>query len=310
MSILFTFPGQGAQVPGMLHSLPAHPEAARSLDQARAVLGVDPLTLDSAPAQQSTIAVQLCLLIAGVAMARVLIAEGGRPDMVAGLSVGAFPAAVIAGALDFQDALSLVAQRGRLMEEAYPDGHGMAAVIGLDRDQLQALIDRVHSAAAPLYLANLNAERQMVVAGADSAMQSLMALALGHGATRAERLAVSVPAHTPLFEPAADALRIAISGVTLRRPQLTWLSSSAARALFDPGRIAEDLASNMARQVQWHDTARLAWERGARMAVEMPSGSVLTKLTQPVFAEGIVVSCEDTKVDTLVTLVSRLSRNG
>lgn len=305
MSVLFTFPGQGAQVPGMLHSLPLHREATRSLDKATSVLGLDPLTLDSAHAQQSTIAVQLCLLIAGVAMARVLIAEGGKPDMVAGLSVGAYPAAVIAGSLDFADALLLVRQRSRLMEEAFPTGYGMTAVIGLDRDQLQKLIDQVHLHDAPIYLANINAERQMVVAGAEAAMQRLMALALERGATRAERLAVSVPAHTPLFEPAAHSMRAAFSRVTLRSPQFIWLSSSVARAMFDPVRIAEDLAFNMARQVQWNDTAQLAWERGARLAVEMPSGSVLTKLTQPVFTEGIAVSCEEAQVETLVALCRR-----
>ncbi len=309
MSVLFTFPGQGAQLPGMLHRLPAHPEVTRSLKEAKAVLGIDPLTLDSARAQQSTIAVQLCLLIAGVAMARVLNAQGAQPDMVAGLSIGAYPAAVIAAVLDFSDALFLVRRRGQLMENAFPTGHGMAAVIGLDRDQVQALIDEVHSPTCPAYLANVNAERQMVIAGADAAMQTLMKLALERGATRAEKLEVSIPAHTPLFEPAAEAMRGAFSNVAVRRPRLIWLSSSVARAIFNPAQIAEDLASNMARQVQWHDTAQLAWERGARLAVEMPSGSVLTKLIQPVFAEGTAVSCEDTRVETVVSLVRRLSRD-
>ena len=129
MSVLFTFPGQGSQLPGMLHGLPAHPEVGRTLAEARAVLGQDPLELDGADALASTVAVQTCLLVAGVAMARVLIAEGGRPAIVAGMSVGAFPAAVIAGALDFRDALQLVALRGRLMERAFPAGYGMTAVI-------------------------------------------------------------------------------------------------------------------------------------------------------------------------------------
>jgi len=305
MSVLFTFPGQGAQVPDMLRSLPDHSEVARALDAAEATLGLDPLTLDSSEALQSTRAVQLCLLIAGVAMARVLTAQHRRPDMTAGFSIGAFPAAVISGALAFEDALALVDQRGRLMESSFPRGYGMAAVIGLDRFQLAPLIAEVHSADSPLYLANINAERQLVIAGAEVAIRRLTVRALELGATRVEPLAVSVPSHTPLMKPAAGAMRVAFSRVELRAPQMTLLSSSAARGLFDPSRIAEDLATNMAVPVQWYDTVRLAWERGARLAVEMPSSSVLTRLTQPSFSDGLAVSCDDTRLETLVALMAK-----
>src|SRR5437867_13059440 len=88
MSVLYTFPGQGAQCPGMLHTLPGHPEVRRTIDEAGAVLGFAPLTLDSAQALRSTVAVQLSLLIAGVATARVLFALGHEAGMVAGLSIG------------------------------------------------------------------------------------------------------------------------------------------------------------------------------------------------------------------------------
>ena len=110
MSSLFVFPGQGAQRVGMLHGV-----ALRILDEASAVLGEDVLRLDSAEALQSTRAVQLCLLIAGVAAARRLLEQAPAPDYVAGLSIGAYPAAVVAGALAFEDALRLVSLRGELM---------------------------------------------------------------------------------------------------------------------------------------------------------------------------------------------------
>ena len=190
MKILFTFPGQGAQKAGMLHRLPPHPEVARTLDETRAALGADALSLDTEQALASTVAVQLCLLIAGVAMARVFAAHGARPDMVAGLSIGAYPAAVTAGALEYADAVRLVARRARLMENAYPEGYGMAAVIGLDRRQLEPLIAAVHAASQPVYLANVNAATQLVIAGANDALQAVMRLALQAGALRAEKLAV------------------------------------------------------------------------------------------------------------------------
>lgn len=305
MSILFTFPGQGAQKAGMLHALPAHPEVARTLAEAGAILGLDPLTLDTQQALASTVAVQLSLLLAGVAMARVFAAHGARPDMVAGLSIGAYPAAVCAGALDYADAVRLVARRARLMEQAYPHGYGMAALTGLERYQLEPLLARIHGAATPVYLANLNAARQMVVAGALPALDALMQLARGAGATRAELLDVRVPSHCALFGAAAADMQAAFAGVAVRRPQLTYLSSSAARALADPARIADDLANNMARQVHWFDSARLAWERGARLALEMPSGSVLTKLSEPVFEQGLAVCCDNNRIDTLLALMAR-----
>lgn len=303
MSVLFTFPGQGAQKPGMLHALPDHPETARTLEQASAALGRDILLLDEETALRSTVAVQLCLLAAGVAMARVLAAHDARPQMVAGLSIGAWPAAVTAGVLDFADAVRLVELRARLMEDAYPSGYGMTAIGGLTRRQLEPLVARVHTPGQPVYLANLNAVRQIVIAGSDEAMARVAALALAAGAQRAERLAVAVPSHCELFDGQARTLACAVGQVPLQRPRLTYISGSAARALFDGRRIGADLAANMAHPVLWADTVRHAWERGARLALEMPAGSVLTKLAEAEFPEGVAASCEGRRLDSLLALV-------
>lgn len=305
MSVLFTFPGQGAQSPGMLARLPGHPEVARTLGEARAALGEDPAGLDSEEALQGTRAVQLCLLIAGVAMARVLIARGAGPDMVAGMSVGAYPAAVVAGVLGFEDALQLVSLRGRLMGEAYPAGHGMTAVIGIDADRLAAVVREVHGDATPVFVANLNSDQQTILAGADGAMAAVGARALALGATRVERLAVSVPSHCPLLLPVVEALRQAMGSVVFRRPALRWISSSRARVLVDPASIADDLAGNAALQVNWRDSIKLAWECGARLAIEMPSRDTLTGLTQPVFTDGLALCSDNNRVDSLAALIHR-----
>jgi malonate decarboxylase epsilon subunit len=303
MSVLFTFPGQGAQKPGMLHALPDHPESARTLDEASEALGHDVAGLDSQTALRSTVAVQLCLLVGGVAMARVLAAHDAQPRMVAGLSIGAWPAAVTAGVLGFGDAVRLVALRGRLMEDAYPSGYGMTAIGGLTRRQLEPLVAQVHGSARPVYLANLNGPRQIVIAGRDTAMQAVAELALAHGAQRAERLAVAVPSHCALLDEQARTLAGAMDQVTLARPRIAWISSSQARALLDGRRIGADLAANMAHPVLWADTVRHAWERGARLALEMPSGSVLTRLTAPEFPDGLALSCEGARLDSLVLAV-------
>jgi malonate decarboxylase epsilon subunit len=301
VSVLFTFPGQGAQKPGMLHALPQHPETTRTLEEAAKALGRDVLALDSAGALRSTVAVQLSLLVAGVAMARVLAAHGAVPQMVAGLSIGAWPAAVVAGVLDFADAVRLVELRARLMEDAYPSGYGMTAIGGLTRHQLEPLLAQINGPDTPVYLANLNAPRQLVVAGRDIALDAVAARALAHGATRAERLAVPVPSHCPLLDEQARTLACAAALAESRRPRITYISSSAARALFDGDRIVADLAANMARPVLWADTLRHAWERGARVALEMPSGSVLTRLAlEADFSAGIALCADGNRLDTLV----------
>jgi malonate decarboxylase epsilon subunit len=307
MSVLFTFPGQGAQKPGMLHALPDHPETRRTLDEAAIALGRAPLALDSAAALASTVAVQLCLLIAGVAAARVLASQGARPQMVAGLSIGAWPAAVVAGVIAFSDAVKLVELRATLMETAYPAGYGMTVIGGLTRQQLEPLITHVHSPDLPVYIANLNAPRQLVIAGRDEAMAAVGRSAAHGGATSVERIAVPVPSHCELLAPQAAQLAEAVARVPLARPQCVFVSSSTARALFDGPRIGADLAANMARPVRWYDTVRHAYERGARLAIEMPPGAVLSKLTEPVFEEGLALCFSGNRPDTILAAVERES---
>jgi len=286
MSILFMFPGQGSQHAGMLHALPRDPAVAQTLDEASDALNADPLELDTEQALSSTVATQLCLAIAGVAVARTLIRQDAAPDIVAGLSIGAWPAAVVAGVMDLGDALRLVRLRGQLMQDAYPDGYGMVAVVGLDEPQVSALVAQVHTAASPAYIANLNAERQIVVAGSDAALARVMALAQAHGASAATRLRMAVPSHCPLLEAQAAELAQAAEKAERRAPRLMYVSSSRARALLRADLIVHDLAWNMARPVLWHDTMRHAFERGARLAVEVPGGGTLTRLAHEVFARG------------------------
>ncbi|ELY4598171.1 malonate decarboxylase subunit epsilon [Cronobacter malonaticus] len=300
MKILFTFPGQGTQRPGMLQHLPEE-ETRR---EAREVLGEELTTLDTPDALRHTRAVQLALLIAGVSSARALMAQGVMPDMVSGLSIGAYPAAVIAGALDFRDALRLVALRGDLMEQAYPEGYGLTAILGLRLEQVEKL-----AAAHGVYIANLNAETQIVIAGRDEQMAAAGEAALALGATKVNRLAVSVPSHCALLNAPAQQLAQAFSRVTLQRPQRAYLSGSSARVLWQPERIADDLAFNMARTVRWQEAMIAAREREARLAIEMPPGGVLTCLTRQAGFEGETISLERSGIAVAQHLAARLPRD-
>ncbi|MBV7567075.1 malonate decarboxylase subunit epsilon [Pseudomonas sp. PDM27] len=295
MSSLLVFPGQGAQQPGMLARLPRE-----TLNEASDWLGEDVTQLDSAEALRSTRAVQLCLLIAGVAASRQLAMA---PDYVAGLSIGAYPAAVVAGALGFSDALHLVSLRGELMQQAYPQGYGMTAIIGLELALVEDLLAQVHSADVPVYLANINADNQVVIAGCDAAMKAVAELAKGCGAGLAKRLAVSVPSHCPLLEVPAQRLAEAFAKVPLQTPKVGYLSGSRARPLIKPEALRDDLAFNMCRIVDWRGTVQSAYERGVRLQIELPPGAVLTGLARRVFEQGTVIAFDGARLDTLQALM-------
>ncbi|EZI28455.1 malonate decarboxylase subunit epsilon [Pseudomonas extremaustralis] len=296
MSSLLVFPGQGAQRTGMLQALPGD-----VLAEASDALGEDVRRLDSAQALASTRAVQLCLLITGVAHARQL---QRTPDFVAGLSIGAYPAAVMAGALDFADAVRLVSLRGELMQQAYPQGYGMTALIGPQLSSVEALLAEIHSPQTPVYLANINADNQTVIAGSDAAMQRVAARIKGNGV--AKRLAVSVPSHCALLDEPAQVLARAF--VPLRAPRITYLSSTRARPIHNPDQLRDDLAFNMCRIVDWRGTVQSAYERGVRLQIELPPGSVLTGLSRRVFEHGTVIACEGARLDTLQALLEEEER--
>jgi len=302
MSIFFAFPGQGAQFPGMLSALPDATPVRTTLEEAADLLQTPLTALDTPQALTSTREVQLCLLIAGVAAARLLAQRGHQPTLVAGLSIGAYPAAVIAGALTFADALKLVALRGELMQEAYPHGYGMSAITGLTQAQLEPLLAHIHTPAQPLHLANLNAERQLVVAGSDAALAALEPHARAAGASAVQRLNMSAPSHCPLLDGPARQLAQAFAKVQLHPPHLAYLSSTRARPLREPCAIADDLAFNMARQVHWHATLQSVHERGARLHLELPPGHILTHLARPIFGPA-AIAFADTRLDTLDTLL-------
>ncbi len=279
MMLAFVCPGQGAQSPGYLHRLPSAPVVRDTLDEAGAALGLDVLQLDAEPALQSTEAVQAGLVVAGVAMARLLRSHGVEPDLVAGLSVGAFTAAVVAGVLDFADALRVVRLRGRSMAETLGSGWGMLAVGGLSQRALERLLaqhDASHAAPhAQLYLANLNAPTQFVVAGEVVALDALARRARDAGARQTERLQVAVASHCPPLAPTADALRRALAGVAQHAPRPPVVGNVSARVLRDAPAVVRELADGVMRPVRWHDSQVAMVERGLRCIVELPPGRTL-----------------------------------
>jgi malonate decarboxylase epsilon subunit len=305
MSVAFLFPGQGAQQVGMLHRLPDHRAVALTLKEASLAMGQDVALLDSEQALQSTVAVQLALTIAGVATARALIAEGACPAMVAGLSVGAFSAAVIAGSLDFPAALRLVRLRGVLMERAYPQGYGMGVIVGLTETEVNRLLKPIYTVPTPVFLANLNAPRQIVIAGTKQDIQQVLELALQAGAHKAEHLPVQVPSHCPLMEPVAERLEQEIQRISLTPSNVPYISSRSARVLSTPESIGQDLARNVAQLVRWYDATTALFELGARLFVELPPGRVLTDLATEAFPEARAIALSQSRLASVSVLIER-----
>jgi malonate decarboxylase epsilon subunit len=305
MTVAFLFPGQGAQREGMLRHLPQHAEVERTIEEACDVLGHDLEALDGAKAMRSTASVQQALLIAGVATARALMAEYVGPVAVAGMSVGAFGAAVACGTLSFADALRLVRLRGEMMQEVFPSGYGLAAIEGLDEGQLDSIIGRVRGGGLPAYISNINAPRQIVVAGSDVALDAVASQARRQGARRAERLAVSVPSHCPLLQTVADRLEREMAGLSLRPPSIPYVSNRGGRALHDAGAIRQDLATGVANPVRWYDSLEVLRELGAELFIEMAPGHVSTRLVAALLPGVRAVSIEDQGLRHAIVLAAR-----
>jgi malonate decarboxylase epsilon subunit len=280
MSVAFLFPGQGSQVPGMLHNLPDRAAVVRTLDEVSETLRADVRGLDSAEALQSTVSVQLALLTSGVAVARALFEEGVKPEAVAGLSVGAFAAAVVAGVLDLGDGVRLVKERAEGMVELYPQGYGLAAIIGLTETQVCTLVKNAYTEQNPVYVGNINAPRQIVIAGSNEGMDKVLEAARKSGARKAVRLHVSEPSHCSLLQPVAEALKKSLQAIHLQEPKMVYAGNVTGRALRSAEAISKDLAANIAHGVRWYDATAVLEELGCRLFLEMPPGHVLSELAE------------------------------
>ncbi len=304
MGVAFLFPGQGSQHPGMLHQSPKHPAVQSTLREANDALGFDVLSLDTASALSSTVAVQLALLISGVAATRVY-SEGLTPDAVAGHSVGAFAAAVATGVLGFQDALRVVLLRAQLMEQSFPKFFGMGVVVGLHERKLESILQQEFDEKHPVYLANVNAPDQVVVAGAVLGIRKVLEKCRKMGARRFELLDVSVPSHCDLLHFVSYELNERLSRVAVADPKFPYIGNCNARALFTADQVREDLALSVAKPVRWHDMTTHLYERGIRLFVEMPPGQVLSNLAAAHFPTARSVAVEDAGFESVVWLANQ-----
>lgn len=285
MAFAFVFPGQGSQSIGMLAELAAaHPQVEATFRIAGEVLGFDLWDLvQHGPEEElnRTSNTQPAMLAAGVAVWRVWRANGGAlPAVMAGHSLGEYTALVCAEALRFEDAVALVAERGRLMQEAVPEGVGaMAAILGLDDERVRA----VCAAAAQgevVAAVNFNSPGQVVVAGHATAVERAVELAKQEGAKRAVRLPVSVPSHCELMKPAAERLLERLRQIEFHKPLVPVLHNVDVAVHEDAEAIRTALASQLYSPVRWVETIQAMAARGVSGLVEGGPGKVLVGLNK------------------------------
>ncbi len=284
-TIAFLFPGQGSQSVGMLGQLAgSYPEVRETFAEASDVLGRDLWSLAAeGPAEEldRTENTQPAMLAAGVAVWRCWRGRGGAmPATMAGHSLGEYTALVCAGALDFADAVGLVAERARLMQAAVPAGQGaMAAVLGLDDAQVVAVCAE-HAQGEVLSAVNFNAPGQVVIAGAVAAVERGVAAAKAAGAKRAVLLPVSVPSHCALMQGSAEQLAERLEATTIRLPSVPVLHNVSVAIADSPDTLRSLLAQQLYSPVRWVETIRALAGMGIATAVEAGPGKVLAGLSK------------------------------
>jgi malonate decarboxylase epsilon subunit len=280
VTVAFVYPGQGAQRPGMLSDLPCVPEVDQTLAEAGRLIPGGIGTLDSPASLTQTVPAQLALLVSGVAATRALAARGAAPDIVAGHSVGAFAAAVAAGALQFSEAITAVTHRARRMAELFPHGYGMLAVSGLREEELGKIAEQVTAEGHPAWLANVNSIDQMVLTGTNAALDRGRELARARGARRTDRLEVAVASHAPILEPVSAELRSLLCGRATRPLTARYVTISTARPATTSADVLDDLTVSVSRTLRWRDAFGVITELGTRFVLQLPPGRVLVDLAQ------------------------------
>ncbi len=279
------FPGQGSQTVGMLVDLAAeNPLVEKTFREASDALGYDLWALvQQGPVEElnKTWQTQPALLAASVAIFRVWQEKGGSaPAMLAGHSLGEYSALVCAGVIAFSDAIRLVELRGKLMQEAVPEGTGaMQAIIGLD----DAAIAKACEEAAQgevVSPVNFNSPGQVVIAGNKDAVERAGAACKAAGAKRALPLPVSVPSHCALMKPAADKLAVALEKLNFSAPTFPVVNNVDVKCETSAEAIRSALVRQLYSPVRWTECVEFMAQQGVTSLLEAGPGKVLSGLTK------------------------------
>jgi len=283
MSRAFIFPGQGSQAVSMGSDFYENSSVFKqAISEASEALGYDLwdiIVSNPEDKLNQTEFTQPALLAVSVATYRAALEAGVEaPSVVSGHSLGEYSALVVAGAIDFSDALKLVRARGQFMQQAVPSGEGaMAAVLGLDQQTIQEACESVEGV---VEAANLNAPGQIVIAGSKEAVQSALPLLKDAGAKRALELPVSVPSHCSLMKPAAEKLSELLNSIEIKSPSIPVIHNVTAKTADTPEEIRSLLVEQLYSPVRWVDCVEALKSYSVESLVECGAGKVLSGLVK------------------------------
>ena len=278
----FVFPGQGSQFVGMGKDLYDNSALAKELfDRANSILGFDITSLMFGGTDddlKQTKVTQPAVFLHSVIMAKVL-GDKFKPDMTAGHSLGEFSALVAAGALSFDDGLTLVSKRAQAMQKACElNPSTMAAIIGME----DAVIEEVCAGIDGVVPANYNCPGQLVISGSNEGIDKAIAKFTEMGAKRALKLSVSGGFHSPMMEPARAELEKAINEVSFSKPICPVYQNVTASPVTDPAEIKKNLVAQLTSPVRWTQTMQNMIANGLTEIVEVGPGAVLQGLMRKI----------------------------